>query len=171
MEYNSEPEQDSGSGSESDSDSYTSESEIMVNSNFVLGIASIYHPVLHGEDNNTSANVYGEYMFMAALYPGQYFNGEYKYQLSQLNESLIRTLKRFNVANYDHVPFKDGKPQLCTLEIMKPRRLSPGGEYVSSLHTFWIRIFIRTAKKFIKKKQQTVKSILSGKRQITGRIR
>tara|TARA_B000000557_G_scaffold250439_1_gene236771 strand:- start:3154 stop:3642 length:489 start_codon:yes stop_codon:yes gene_type:complete len=162
MEYNSE--------SDYDSDSNTSDSE-MLNSNYVLGIASIYHPVLHGEDNNTSASVYGEYMFMAALYPQQYFNGEYKQQLTYLNDSLIRTMKRFNVANYEYVPFNDGKPQLCSLEIMKPRRLIPGGEYVSSLHTFWIRIFIRTAKKFVQKKKQTVKSILSGKRQITGRIK
>ena len=134
-----------------------------------LCITMLFDDLIFGHDINSSKDIFNHYMLMSATKPEFFFDNSYKQHVDMLNRETLKSFRRHHYPIMPHIRIKNGEYKICSLEIAKPLMLGRG-EFVCIHYTFWIRIFIRTAIKFIKNKKKAIRSILSGKRERTGRI-
>ena len=163
MDYMSESESEFSDSEDSDFERERSYSK------YVLCVSMLFHDLIFGHNSKSSKDIFNHFMLMSVIHHGNFFDNTYKQHVDMVNKETLNKLREHHYPIMSNIRIKNGEYKFCSLEIIKPYR-TPEGEYVCIYYTFWIRIFIRRAVKFIKKKKQIIRSIVSGKRQRTGRI-
>jgi hypothetical protein len=126
--------------------------QMRVITNQQLAICEIFHPILHGCDENSTPNIHTHFLVYTTIDVSDFYSNAY---LSEEN-----SLKRYsNAIQILHGSLEDQHPSIrnysrvankyIRLEIIQADIL-PGNEEVAYLKTFWLRIVQRRWKKVYK---------------------
>jgi hypothetical protein len=147
--------------------------------NLSLAICEYYNPCLHGRDEDSSCDIGGhilcaykvprETLFRARRYPFRFLGSTRKSYWWDVTQTAFWKNSVTSDADYTDSPearsfLEHGHPiirnyfpiirarGIRSLEIAKTLYLDPGGECVCILKTFWLRIFQRKVRNWIRNK-------------------
>jgi len=117
---------------------------------YELAVCELFHPYLHGHDDNSSAGVIGHYLVYMTLTASEFFSGDYEDELSIAKRYLSsdiallhrnRSRRHPTIRNY--YALTQNMDRYMSVQIVKQEELQPGGEQVGYIKTFWLRILQR----------------------------
>jgi hypothetical protein len=116
-----------------------------------LAICELFHPVLHGIDENSSPDINNHFLIYTAIEVDDFYNKEYVYEEIHLRRYRNAALRLLNMQTQT----KTNKHM--RLEIVQAHELQPGQESVAILKTFWLRIVQRCWKKVFRARRELIK--------------
>ena len=116
-----------------------------------LAICELFHPVLHGIDENSSPDIINHFLIYTAIEVDDFYNKEYVYEEIHLRRYRNAALRLLNM----HTQTQNKKHM--RLEIVQAHELQPGQESVAILKTFWLRIVQRCWKKVFRARKELIK--------------
>lgn len=116
-----------------------------------LAICELFHPVLHGIDENSSPDINNHFLIYTAIEVDDFYNKEYVYEENHLRRYRNAALRLLNM----HTQTQNNKHM--RLEIVQAHELQPGQESVAILKTFWLRIVQRCWKKVFQARKELIK--------------
>jgi len=108
---------------------------------FQLAICERFYPQIHGSDENSSINIAEHFLINTIFEVNEFYDESYKAEERRIQRYWRRSPLLYNSKS-------------IRLEIIKADILSPGGEQVGILNTFWLRIVQRCWKKTFKARQE-----------------
>lgn len=127
-----------------------------------LCICEIFHPKIHGYDNNSTKGINTHYMVRYSIDTKEFMNKcdyeEIMHDISLLKEAykfVAQKLKKKDciIRNHKHIV---SHPQYPHVDIVDIIRLQPGEEDVAIIKTCWLRIFQRKWRSYYKYKQALI---------------
>ena len=135
---------------------YISTTLIMV---LKLCICEIFHPKIHGYDNNSTKGVNTHYMVRYSIDTVEFMNKcdfeELQDDISMLKETYNFVAQKLDsesclIRNHKNILSHPQYPQVDIVDVI---RLEPGQEDVAIIKTCWLRIFQRKWRSYYKYKQ------------------
>jgi hypothetical protein len=118
-----------------------------------LAICELFHPVLHGVDENSSPDINNHFLIYTAIEVDDFYNKEYVYEEIHLRRYRNAALRLLNM----HTQMHTQNNKHMRLEIVQAHELQPGQESVAILKTFWLRIVQRCWKKVFRARKELIK--------------
>jgi hypothetical protein len=125
---------------------------------YTLAICEIFHPQLHGHDENSSPSINNEFLVYSQIDLSDFYNQSYLAEIRSLKR-YVNAIQRLHgtldtthpaIRNYTAVTNK-----CIRLEIIQTNILA-GQEEVAYLKTFWLRIVQRRWKKIYKMRKALI---------------
>ena len=147
----------------------------MVSSKYVLALCHLFHPVLHGFNENSDTSILGHYLVYWSFNIDDFKNNTYKNDLIDLKHFYnivdLDNNHRFHptIKNYSNIIKKENyiKLEIIQLDVLN------GFEEVGYIKTFWLRIFQKKWKSIFKKRKEKIKFLSNPrnllKREINGK--
>ena len=146
------------------SDAINANSANAINNNAktcVLAICEPFHPVLHGQDENSTPAIEKHFLVYTLVDLSEFYNNAY----ADEERSYRRYRKAINCLHHETINKTHPSLRAYTtiankhirLEIIQPDELKPGQEAVAYLKTFWLRIVQRCWKKIFQQRQAILK--------------
>jgi hypothetical protein len=122
---------------------------------FKLAICELFHPVLHGYDDNET--IYNNYLIHTTFKSNAFYNNNYKNLERYLQGSRNRENQVMRL-NEIHPTLRNYNQKYIRLEIIEMGICQTDSEYhVAYLKTFWLRIVQRCWKKVFKARKELIK--------------
>ena len=132
-----------------------------------LAVCEIFHPKIHGFDNNSSPEIINHFMVNYSIDANEFMN---KADFDDLQEDLEFLKNEYNnastklslqehdciIRNYKNIL---SHPQYPQIDIVDIKRLSHGGEDVAIIKTCWLRIFQKKCRAYCNHKKAFIKHI------------
>jgi len=142
---------------------------------YYIAICEILHPIIHGQDENSSAGIETHFLVTETFELEDFYNNSYKEMLTIYQREyngysrVLNRLKHPTIRNYNNI-IKD--KNYIKIDIVFVEELS-GNESVGYIKTFWIKLIQRRWKKIYKQRQDILKQRMLPKsireREITGK--
>ena len=142
---------------------------------YSIAICEIFHPIIHGQDENSSVGIETHFLVTETFELQNFYNNSYKEMLTIYQRAyngfsrVLNRLKHPTIRNYNII-IKD--KNYIKLDIVYIDKLA-GGETVGYIKTFWIKLIQRRWKKIYKERQAILKQRMLPKsireREITGK--
>lgn len=141
---------------------YTSYIVIMV---LKLAVCEIFHPKIHGFDENSSPEILNHFMVNYSINTDEFMNKadfeELQNDLEFLNYEYNNASTKLKLQESDCIirNYKNiiNHPQYPHIDIVDIKRLSYGDEDVAILKTCWLRIFQRKCRSYCNYKKALIK--------------
>ena len=117
---------------------------------YKLAICEVFHPVLHGQDENSSPAIHTHFLVYTLIDLPNFYDLIYLWEEQHLKAIHGRLKNHPTIRNYRKVQKK-----YIRLEIIQADVLT-GQEEVAYLKTFWLRIVQRRWKKIYKDRQTLI---------------
>ena len=114
-----------------------------------LAICELFHPVLHGVDENSSPNINEHFLIYTTIEVDDFYNKAYVSEENHLRRYRNATLRLLNMHTQINKHMR--------LEIIQAYDLEPGRESIAILKTFWLRIVQRCWKKVFRTRKELIK--------------
>lgn len=125
-----------------------------------LGVCELFHPKIHGMDQNSSSNIIGQHLVRYSIELDEFMDDDLFDDLTDdiavIRRSYNRASKKMKddhphlIRNYKKIISHSQYPNIDIMDIV---RLEPGQEDVAILKTCWLRIFQRKWKSYYKQQQ------------------
>ena len=150
-----------------------------MSSKYVLGICEIFHPTIHGYNNNSFPNVVTHFLVHTIVDIKDFWDNSYDECLEDLlefyninyNVSLRESLiDHPTIRNYYHILSNVQNLKLDIIEVFE----LPGNEMCACIKTIWLKLLQRKWKRIYKERQDKILKLKNPhflmKREITGKL-
>ena len=118
-----------------------------------LAICELFHPVLHGVDENSSPNINKYFLIYTTIEVDDFYNNDYVTEEIHLRRYRNAVLHLYNSQTHMH----SHTNKHMRLEIIQAHELQPGREEVAIFKTFWLCIVQRRWKKVFYARKELIK--------------
>ena len=121
-----------------------------------LAICEVFHPVFHGQDENSSPGIQSQFLVYTFIELEDFYSGEYLYEVNSLRRyrhavTLMHGAEHPSIRNYQKVARKYMRLEIVQADVLK------GGEEVAYLKTFWLRLVQRRWRKIYQARKEILK--------------
>ena len=127
-------------------------------SSYKLAICEVFHPVFHGQDENSTPQVHSHFLVYTLIDLDDFKSGAYLFELEHLQCYSNTALQLINgsaehpsIRNYPKVSRKYMRLEIVQADVLI------GGEEVAYLKTFWLRLVQRRWKKIYQARKEILK--------------
>ena len=122
-----------------------------IQSRYSLGACDIFHPQIHGFNENSDKNIIGKFLLYETFNPEEFYDGEHLIMIdiyyNAYNTFYLRNIQSHpTIRNYHNIV---SNPTFFKIEIIESEVL-PTLETICVIKTFWIKLIQRKWKKIYK---------------------